>query len=372
MSSQTEYEPISLREAQNLVRDLTKPNPTVYWADFLISILTGHALFHLVLYADRWMDSAQWWFWPVRVALFFATALLYHRSVMFTHELVHLPRGEFRGFRIAWNLLCGIPFLIPSYMYYPHVDHHRRKSYGTDEDGEYLNLSHRSPWLIVGYLLSVLVVPLLGFFRFAVITPLWWIFPAMRGWTWHHASTMVMDPTYFRPDAGERVHRIRLLQEVGCFVFCMFLALRGPLIQGVAFDPLWVQAYLMGVTILTLNNVRTLGAHRWTGDGEPLSFEEQLLDSVNYPERPWITELWGPVGTRYHAIHHLLPSLPYHNLGPAHRRLMEGLPANSIYRLTNRTSLLGEIATLWRRSANRHRKSIDHRNGSGNDQLSAA
>jgi hypothetical protein len=51
---------------------------------------------------------------------------------------------------------------------------------------------------------------------------------------------------------------------------------------------------------------------------------------------------------------------------------MEGLPANSIYRLTNRTSLLGEIATLWRRSANRHRKPIDHRNGSGKDQLSAA
>ena len=126
MSTQIDYTPISLRDAQNLVKDLTKPNPTIYWTDFLVSILTGHALFHLVLYADKWMDSAQWWFWPVRVTLFLATALLYYRSVMFTHELVHLPRGEFRGFRIAWNLLCGIPFLIPSYMYYPHVDHHRR------------------------------------------------------------------------------------------------------------------------------------------------------------------------------------------------------------------------------------------------------
>ncbi len=49
------------------------------------------------------------------------------------HELVHLPKEGFRGFRVVWNLLCGIPFMIPSFMYYPHVDHHRRKSYGTEE-----------------------------------------------------------------------------------------------------------------------------------------------------------------------------------------------------------------------------------------------
>ena len=112
--------------------------------------------------------------------------------------------------------------------------------------------------------------------------------------------------------------------------------------------------YLLAVTLVTLNNVRTLGAHRWLGDGRELSFEEQLLDSVNYPHRPWITELWGPIGTRYHAIHHLFPSLPYHNLGIAHRRLMAGLPGDSIYRQTERVSLIGAIFELWQRASHRH------------------
>ncbi|HWL73233.1 MAG TPA: fatty acid desaturase, partial [Burkholderiaceae bacterium] len=36
----------------------------------------------------------------------------------------------------------------------------------------------------------------------------------------------------------------------------------------------------------------------------------------------------------YHALHHLFPSLPYHNLARAHRRLMAELPADNLYRQT--------------------------------------
>jgi len=108
------------------------------------------------------------------------------------------------------------------------------------------------------------------------------------------------------------------------------------------------------VTLVVINNVRTLGAHRWLGDGRELSFEEQLLDSVNYPDRPWITELWGPVGTRYHALHHLFPSIPYHNLGIAHRRLAAGLPVDSLYHETTRVSLVRAIVELIDRSQHRN------------------
>lgn len=91
-----------------------------------------------------------------------------------------------------------------------------------------------------------------------------------------------------------------------------------------------------------------------------MTFEEQLLDSVNYPRPAWIAELWGPVGTRYHALHHLFPSIPYHNLGAAHRRLVEGLPADSPYHRTIAKSLTREIAALWKRAgrndASRDRK----------------
>ena len=59
---------------------------------------------------------------------------------------MHLPEKKFLTFRIAWNLLCGIPFLVPSFTYYPHLDHHRRKMFGTEHDGEYLPLASMSPW----------------------------------------------------------------------------------------------------------------------------------------------------------------------------------------------------------------------------------
>ena len=95
------------------------------------------------------------------------------------------------------------------------------------------------------------------------------------------------------------------------------------------------------------------------GDGSEMSFEEQLLDSVNYPHHSWISELWGPVGTRFHALHHLFPRLPYHNLSKAHERLIEGLPPESPYHRTVAPSLTSEIVALWRRAKERKRPSKD-------------
>ncbi len=131
----------SLKQARSLVNGLSTPNPTIYWVDFLASIISGHALFAALLYSHLWLSGPLAFVWTVKAGLYCGTVLLFMRSAMFTHELVHLPKEGFNGFRFVWNLLCGIPFLIPSFMYYPHVDHHRRKSYGTEEDGEYLNLS---------------------------------------------------------------------------------------------------------------------------------------------------------------------------------------------------------------------------------------
>ncbi len=343
----------SFTQARNLIHDLNRPNPWIYWTDFLASILTGHVTIHLMYFLPRWYPSAVW-LWPAIAGCYALTVILYMRSLMFIHELVHLPRNEFRGFRIAWNALCGIFFFVPSFLYYPHVDHHRRKHYGTDHDGEYLALSHHGRWMIVGFVLQALVIPFLGLARFLIISPVCWIFPKLRPWVHRHASTMVVDPFYERTDASERMMRIVYLQEAMCFLWCVWFIVRSGLMRGEWIDPFWFIAYAVGVAILMLNEVRTLGAHRWTNKGGEMTFEEQLLDSVNYPDHAWITELWGPIGTRYHALHHLFPRLPYHNLGEAHRRLSVGLPPDSLYHQTLANSLFSEIASLWRRAGRRH------------------
>jgi fatty acid desaturase len=79
-----------------------------------------------------------------------------------------------------------------------------------------------------------------------------------------------------------------------------------------------------------------------------MSYAEQLVDSVNVVGHPVFTELWAPVGLRYHALHHLFPTIPYHALPVAHARLMQALPADSIYRKTVEPTLLSALRTLWR------------------------
>lgn len=347
----------SITEAKSLVKDLTRPNPYIYWCDFIATIVVGHSLFAVLRLAPLMFDGAG--LWIARVVLFSVVAALYMRAAMFIHELVHLPKNEYKGFRIAWNLLCGIPFLIPSFLYYPHVDHHRRKHYGTDKDGEYLDLSHRHPANILSFVIAALVVPIAAVVRFLIMSPLAWIIPGFQGWMEKHASSMIIDVFYVRGDFGKEARRIMRLQEVACFLWLVgVIAIGAYLTQSWGDLPLLIQFYALSVTLIVINNVRTLGAHRWMGDGRELSFEEQLLDTVNYPHRAWVTELWGPVGTRYHALHHLFPSLPYHNLGIAHQRLMDGLPADSMYRETVRTTLTEAIFELWWRASNR--KNTDH------------
>ena len=89
--------------------------------------------------------------------------------------------------------------------------------------------------------------------------------------------------------------------------------------------------YLVSAVASFINTVRTLGAHRYASDGTPLDRDGQLGDSIDTPGAFW-TELWAPVGLRYHALHHYFPGIPYHNLNNAYRRLIRGLPPDSRHR----------------------------------------
>jgi fatty acid desaturase len=104
---------------------------------------------------------------------------------------------------------------------------------------------------------------------------------------------------------------------------------------------------VLGIVAL-LNQLRTLVAHLWENDGERMTVTGQYLDSVNVPPPGILPALWAPVGLRYHALHHLLPSLPYHSLGKAHRRLSAKFGKGSTYRGANypgMAMLLGKIAS---------------------------
>ena len=61
---------------------------------------------------------------PLKLLGAVVAVLSLYRAVVFIHELAHLSPGRVPGFRVAWNLLCGIPLLVPSFLYGSHRDHH--------------------------------------------------------------------------------------------------------------------------------------------------------------------------------------------------------------------------------------------------------
>jgi fatty acid desaturase len=349
----------SLAEARRIVGDYFRPNPWIYWSDFLLSWTIGVACFALTTRPELITANAAW-HWPLTIGLFVVASLAYYRCTLFIHELVHIRADQFKAFRLVWNLLCGIPFLIPSFVYYTHIDHHRRKHYGTHEDGEYIPLSNMPARQILFYLSQVLVLPIAAVVRWGLLTPLTWFSPRIRDLVHKHASSMIMDPKYIRPLPTKHTLRMIRLQEALCLLFIWAVVARMTINYGLIFDeplsPLFlVQIYATAVFILTLNALRTLGAHRWTSPGDEMNFIEQMLDSVNYPHNPLVAGLWAPVGLRFHALHHIFPTMPYHALAEAHRRLMRDLPPDSPYRHTEARSLTESIVSLWRRAKSSQR-----------------
>ncbi len=332
-----------LREAHHLVRDLMTPNPWIYWIDFTFHITLGWAAFFTALFSPL---LSLW-----QVGGFIVAVLALYRSAIFVHELAHLKKGTFKNFRLVWNIICGIPFMIPSFTYDGvHNDHHKPDVYGTSADGEYLPFATRRPAEIIAYVLLSLLIPIFLIVRFVLLTPLSYLIPPLRKLVWERASSLTIDPTYRRAEDAIRNDLNWRQQEIAA---CLFGA---SVIALVALDifpsSLLVLWYLTAVTVFTLNSLRTLAAHAYRNPGDhKMTLAEQYLDSINIPGNFLITPLWAPVGLRYHATHHLFMSMPYHNLGRAQRRLVNGLTDNSQYIKTLRSGLWPALKQIWHESS---------------------
>jgi fatty acid desaturase len=89
--------------------------------------------------------------------------------------------------------------------------------------------------------------------------------------------------------------------------------------------------YVLAVSVLTLNQMRLLADHHLESDGKPLSMHDHILDSCNFSKGDVLVWLFFPFAIRYHALHHLFPTLPYHNLKAAHAHLSAELAEDSPY-----------------------------------------
>ncbi len=206
------------------------------------------------------------------------------------------------------------------------------------------------------YTLGSLLAPLAFAVRFALLAPLGWAIPPVGRFVTRHGSALVINHNYVRQvpiGIGGRT------QEAATFAVCWLsgaLWWTGVLPTSALLCYAGVSAAASGI-----NAARTLAAHRYDNESEELSMNEQLLDSCTIPPAGLGSEiatqiadgvrtLVAPVGLRYHALHHWIPSLPYHNLGRAHRLLVTALAPDAPYGRTIEPGFTPALRDLLRRA----------------------
>jgi fatty acid desaturase len=321
------------------VKDLLVPRMSIYWTDLILSAVIGWSGFALAV-----IFTPLHWLGILGLAV--SVPALY-RGALFIHELVHFrSKAHTRSFGRGWNALIGFWLLIPYFMYEGHAEHHSKRLYGTAFDAEYLPFARLSRREMVKVAAAALVLPLFGPIRFGILAPVSWLVPATRERVYARASTIKIDLEY-RGHPPKKSQRLPwFLQELACFAIVWTVGVL--IVIGHLPVLLLLCWYLLFVGVVSLNTMRLLGAHRYLGNDSDANIVLQMIDTINYPSSRIAGFFWGPIGLRLHALHHLVPSLPYHSFGKAHARLVAALPPDSAYRLTESPGLLAAVIALWR------------------------
>jgi fatty acid desaturase len=314
----------SFAELRNLVQDLHGINgKRVYSELIIIAIIAWSSYFALFL------DLSI----ATKVALFLLSSIALYRGLSFNHEVSHFER-ILPKFELTYNILFGFPSRVPAYSLKTHNYHHGIKTFGTAGDPEYENWTEKEAYYLLRPLVLSLLYPVILTLRFAIIP---FFYPALSSKNKKNIhekiSSFVMNAKFKRPFSNED-YKDMITQDLTCLAyFVAFTAITSYFgVFKMAFG-IW---YLQIVFISLMNTHRALVAHRYQihrANPAQTARDMQVNDSVTI-EGSLLTEIWAPIGLRYHSTHHMFPSIPYYNLGKAHRRIKAAIDADHPYSKT--------------------------------------
>ncbi len=175
-----------LRAAATITRELNTPSAAFYWADLIASAVVGYGALAVAI-------AAPGLGWTLLAAVVAILALF--RAGSFIHEVTHIKAGSLPGFKLGWNVLIGVPLLVPSFLYEGiHNMHHAKIRYGTVEDPEYLPLALMKPWTLPVFLIASIFAPVALMFRFAILTPLSLLHSGFRDFVVGRFSGLQINP----------------------------------------------------------------------------------------------------------------------------------------------------------------------------------
>jgi fatty acid desaturase len=268
----------------------------------------------------------------VRVPVWVLMAGRIHALGVLMHDLVHIASLAHRpARRLLLDLVICYPALINmDYYGLAHRIHHAESNL-PDRDPYFVPLHQRHPvayavYVVVGsvMLVAALVVRL-------VLWPLTAVSPRLRHLYVKYLSQLGANPDPERPERYQMGERI-WIWGLGPAVFW------GTIASVLTAFRLWEPfAYAYGIPMLLasiLGQVRLACDHIYT-EALGSSIVEQVAGATSVEAPWWQQVVMGAHGTSYHALHHLVPTLPNYRLAPAHKILLDSgstVYARTVYR----------------------------------------
>lgn len=290
-------------------REWFKPNDWIVFGQGLLDVAA--------LALGAWLCLACPTLW-VRVPVWVLMAGRMHGLGVLMHDLVHLPSMKKASAKkllfdavICWPILINMDYYGLAHMY------HHQESNVRGRDPYFVPLHEQHP---AAYAIYVAVGSALLFVVLALRLVLWPLTLAIPGFKRVHVKYFSQLGASPDPENAERFEAGRAIWGWAAGPFLFWTALCVALTARDAWGPFAVAYGIPMLVSTVLGQLRLACDHIYTAalGSTPV---EQVQGATNV-EAPWWQQIvMGAHGTSYHALHHLVPTLPNYRLKAAHEIL---------------------------------------------------